>query len=299
MLHLTNPHVLQTFARQQAQEGLTLALVPTMGNLHAGHLALIKLAQRHAQRVVVSLFVNPTQFGPAEDFDSYPRTLAADLALCQAAGVSAVFAPQQASALYPLGLEPTQRFALQPPAALANRLCGAQRAGHFDGVALVVLKLLLLCLPGVVVFGEKDAQQVAVVQALLTEFALPTQLQVHPVVREVDGLALSSRNQYLSAPERQAALALVHTLRAAQALVQAQPQTTSHTLWPVEALFAQAEQQVGPSPLVQWQYQAAVHATTFEPQQHVGLETRLLVAAMVGRTRLIDTLCVGAPLLGG
>ncbi len=294
MLHLTDPHALQTFARQQAQQGATLALVPTMGNLHAGHLALVKLAQQQAQRVVLSLFVNPTQFGPAEDFECYPRTLAADLALCQAAGVSAVFAPAAAEALYPLGLDSSQRFSVQPPAALANRLCGAQRAGHFDGVALVVLKLLLLCQPHTVVFGEKDAQQVAVVQALLREFALPTQLQVHPVVREADGLALSSRNQYLNGEERQAALALVHTLRSAQALVQTQPQA----LWPVEALFTTALQQVAPSPLVQWQYQAAVHATTFAPQQHVGLESRLLVAAMVGRTRLIDTLCVGAPLLG-
>ncbi|MDP2025545.1 pantoate--beta-alanine ligase [Sulfuriferula sp.] len=183
-----------------------VALVPTMGNLHDGHLALVELARQHAAKVMVSIFVNPLQFGPNEDFSRYPRTLEADCARLKAIGVDAVFAPD-ATGLFP---QP-QRYHVEPP-ELANELCGAFRPGHFRGVATIVLKLLNLVQPRVAVFGRKDYQQLAIIRGLCADLNVPVQIVAGDTVRVDDGLALSSRNGFLSPTERAEAPRLYRVL---------------------------------------------------------------------------------------
>ncbi len=173
------------------------AFVPTMGNLHAGHLSLVALAKLHGQPVVASIFVNPLQFGDGEDFERYPRTIDADLDKLAAAGCDLVFVPDVAE-IYPV----PQTFIVQPPDALANDLCGAFRPGHFSGVATVVLKLLNLVQPRVAVFGKKDFQQLLVIREMVRQFNLPIEIFAGNTQREADGLAMSSRNGYLGASER-------------------------------------------------------------------------------------------------
>lgn len=173
------------------------AFVPTMGNLHAGHVSLVELARQHGNPVVASIFVNPLQFGAGEDYERYPRTLAADCAQLEAAGCDLVFAPD-VSELYP---QP-QTFTVQPPETLASDLCGAFRPGHFSGVATVVLKLFNLVQPRVAVFGKKDFQQLFMIRALVQQFNLPIDIVAGETLRESDGLAMSSRNRYLSQAER-------------------------------------------------------------------------------------------------
>lgn len=188
----------------------TVALVPTMGNLHAGHMSLVELAKAGADRVVVSVFVNPTQFGPSEDFASYPRTLEADGAMLAAAGVDAVFAPS-VDEVYPFGED--RSIGIELP-ELADMLCGARRPGHFAGVAGVVLRLLNMVQPERAVFGEKDYQQLLVLKRLVADCHLPVVLEAAPIVREPDGLAMSSRNQYLDKEERALAPELYATISA-------------------------------------------------------------------------------------
>jgi pantoate--beta-alanine ligase len=269
----------------------TVVLVPTMGNLHEGHAALIRLALAQGGVVVVSLFVNPSQFGPHEDFERYPRTLEADIALCQGLGVTAIFTPT-IEAMYPEGLETTRRFTLIPPERLVNRYCGANRPGHFDGVCTVVGKLFNAVQPTHAVFGQKDAQQLAVLRAMASEMAWPVELLAHPVVRSGEGLALSSRNQYLNTPElKETALALFETMKGVA--------TAYHVLnvaLPVAKAFELAWQgvksQYPMGDVLKWEYQAAVEDTTFEAQETLTPHSRLLVAARLGNIRLIDTLHV-------
>lgn len=187
-----------------------VSFVPTMGNLHEGHLALIKLAQQHAPTVIVSIFVNPLQFGAGEDYTRYPRTLEADAAKLSAINVDAIFAPS-VDELYP---QP-QRYHISPP-ALANTLCGAYRPGHFEGVATVVMKLFQLVQPIVAVFGEKDYQQLTIIRGMVEDFAVPVTLIAGKTVRAADGLALSSRNGFLSPAERALAPALHQQLTTIQ-----------------------------------------------------------------------------------
>ncbi len=188
------------------QAGATVALVPTMGALHAGHLSLIAVAKAHAKRIVASIFVNPTQFGPKEDFNRYPRDEAGDLAKLAQAGVDLVFIPDAAE-MYPQGF--ATKVSLP---SLTEDLCGAARPNHFEGVATVVTKLLLQCGPDVAVFGEKDYQQLLVIKQLVRDLNIPVQIVSGPIVREADGLALSSRNFYLSAAERKTAPVLHQVL---------------------------------------------------------------------------------------
>ena len=201
--------ILHTIAElRQALAGTTgTAFVPTMGNLHEGHLALIKLAKEHGGPVVASIFVNRLQFAPHEDFDTYPRTLGRDCELLRSVGCNMVFAPDEAE-LYP---EP-QAYKVQPPAALADILEGEFRPGFFTGVCTVVLKLFQCVQPAVAVFGQKDYQQLKVIDAMARQFALPTEVVGAPTVRAADGLALSSRNGYLAAAERTEAVALAAAL---------------------------------------------------------------------------------------
>ena len=203
--------VLQPYRGQQSDKQdhkQRIALVPTMGNLHDGHLELVKIAKQHADVVVVSIFVNPTQFGVGEDFDSYPRTLDADVAKLATVDADYVFAPS-IDAMYPVLPPPTAVLA----GAIANQLCGQSRPGHFDGVGIVVSKLFNIVQPDVAVFGQKDYQQLAIIKQLVRDLSYPINIIGAPIVRADDGLALSSRNQYLSADERQAAPVLHQALQ--------------------------------------------------------------------------------------
>ena len=188
------------------QAGEKIALVPTMGALHAGHLSLIDIAKQHAKRIVVSIFVNPTQFGPKEDFGRYPRDEAGDMAKLKEAGADLVYIPG-IEEMYPQGF--ATRVSLP---SLTEDLCGAARPNHFEGVATVVTKLLLQCAPDVAVFGEKDFQQLLVIRRMVTDLNIPVEIVAAPIVREKDGLALSSRNAYLSAVERKRAPVLHQVL---------------------------------------------------------------------------------------
>lgn len=190
--------------------GERLALVPTMGNLHAGHLGLVTQAKAHADRVLVTLFVNPSQFGPGEDFERYPRTLDADLEALASVGCDAVFVPAVAT-IYPEGLPPRTRVC---PGPLAEQLCGADRPGHFEGVATVVLRLFNMVEPELAFFGQKDYQQLMIIRQLVEDLALPIEVVGAPIARAEDGLALSSRNGYLSDEQRALAPALHRALRA-------------------------------------------------------------------------------------
>lgn len=197
-------------ARQaQLRQGQTLALVPTMGALHEGHIALAQEGKKHAEQVWVTIFVNPAQFGPHEDFHKYPRPVEADLEQCRAAGVDGVFLPEVAG-IYPPGAIEAQVGVPE----LAKDLEGPIRPGHFNGVCRVVAKLLALTLPEVAVFGMKDYQQLRVIEAMTADLMLPTRIIPHPIVREPDGLAKSSRNRYLSPEERQRALGISRALDA-------------------------------------------------------------------------------------
>jgi pantoate--beta-alanine ligase len=208
-LHRTTSHLRETIAGWRAARD-TIALVPTMGNLHAGHLSLAALASEHADRVILTIFVNPTQFGVGEDFEAYPRTLSEDRALVDAAGtVDALFAPDVRE-IYPAGPERAYRLAVP---GLGNELCGAARPGHFDGVASVVLRLLNIAMPDIVVLGKKDYQQLVIIERMIADLRLPIGVVSGETQRERDGLAISSRNHYLTTDERRRAPLLHSVLR--------------------------------------------------------------------------------------
>ncbi|WP_205481217.1 pantoate--beta-alanine ligase [Sphingomonas arenae] len=267
-------------ALRQARRGLpgTLALVPTMGALHAGHLKLVEEARRRADRVAVSIFVNPLQFGAGEDLARYPRQEEADLAALDAAGVELVWLPAVGD-LYPDGF--ATRISV---AGVSDRWEGEARPGHFEGVATVVAKLLIAAAPDVAVFGEKDFQQLAVIRRLAADLALPVEIAGVPTVRDADGLALSSRNAYLSAEERGRAVALP------AALGQARRDILSG--WEVRAALAAARATLDEAGFGPVDYLALVDAATLDPLDAPRGEMRLIAAAKLGSTRLIDNLAV-------
>lgn len=253
-----------------------VAFVPTMGNLHEGHLALVRLAREHAPCVVASIFVNRLQFGAGEDFGAYPRTLEADLAALRAEGVRAVFTPPEAE-LYP---EP-QEFLVQPP-AIADELCGAHRPGHFRGVATVVLKLLNIVRPQAAVFGKKDYQQLHIVRSMVRQLDVPVQVVAGETVRAPDGLALSSRNGYLGRAERAEAPRLFRSLlRVAEAV------RGGRSDW--AALEAEA---VADLTAAGWNvdYVAVRQTADLRPPAGPGQALVVLGAARLGTTRLIDNI---------
>ena len=253
------------------------AFVPTMGNLHAGHVSLVELARQHGSPVTASIFVNPLQFGAGEDYERYPRTLAADCAQLEAAGCDLVFAPD-VSELYP---QP-QTFSVQPPEALANDLCGAFRPGHFSGVATVVLKLFNLVQPRVAVFGKKDFQQLLMIRGLVQQFNLPIDVVAGETLRESDGLAMSSRNRYLTPSERIQAGRLHQELSAIISTLQAGE--TDHA-----ALCGNASRHLKMSG---WRvdYVALRDADTLRSPAPDSVRLVALGAAWLGHTRLIDNL---------
>ncbi len=207
---IESPAELQLAALALRSAGETIALVPTMGNLHEGHLSLVREARARASRVIVSDFVNPTQFGPNEDYASYPRTFEADCALLEREGADIVFHPAP-EAMYPEGTSVSL-----VETSLSRNLCGARRPGHFNGVCTVVAKLFLLAQPHIAVFGRKDAQQLRVIRRMVRDLNFPIEIVGAPIVREADGLAMSSRNQYLRPEERRQAPALHHALEACE-----------------------------------------------------------------------------------
>jgi pantoate--beta-alanine ligase len=267
--------VVETIAELRAAlAGRTVALVPTMGALHAGHLALVERAGQLAETVVVSIFVNPLQFGPNEDLDRYPRTLDADVEKLDAAGVEFVFAPSVAE-MYPHGASETRVTA----GTVGTLFEGRSRPGHFDGMLTVVAKLLGIVRPDVVLFGQKDAQQVFLVQRMVADLDVATRVSLVETVREDGGLALSSRNQYLDEREKRAALSLSAALEAAE----------SSGDRGIDAVLAAAQSVLMGENLVRLDYLSVVNPATFLPvdDDYRG-KARVLVAARVGDTRLID-----------
>jgi pantoate--beta-alanine ligase len=266
----------RSWLQECQRAGEEVALVPTMGALHEGHLALIAEAHRVAPRVALSLFVNPTQFGPREDLSRYPRDLAGDMAKCREAEVDLVFAPEP-STLYPPSY---QTFVTVE--GLSQGLCGESRPGHFRGVATVVTQLLCLFRPAIAVFGEKDYQQLQVIRALVRDLHLGVYVVGVPTVREMDGLAKSSRNAYLGSEERAQAPALFRGLKAAQALARSGEREASRLIERVRQELRAVK--------AREDYVALVDADTLVPLERVrpSDRARLLVAAFFGTTRLID-----------
>lgn len=259
------------------REGLRVGFVPTMGNLHAGHYSLVQLARRSADRVVASVFVNPTQFGPSEDFSRYPRTPEADAAGLQAAGCDVLWLPS-VETMYPYGAQNTVR--VQVP-GVTDTLEGAHRPGHFDGVATVVARLFNQVQPDVAVFGRKDYQQLAVIRYLVRDLAFPVDLLAGETLREADGLAMSSRNQYLSTEERPRAAEIHRTLQAMrEATVQGQGRERVEAA--ASARLAAAGFEVD--------YAVVRGADLALPGDEARGPRVALVAARLGRTRLIDNL---------
>jgi pantoate--beta-alanine ligase len=271
---------LRRWSREKRKNGSMIGLVPTMGALHAGHASLIRAAARECGSAVASIFVNPTQFGPNEDFERYPRSFEADCALAEAAGASVVFAPA-VEELYPAGAATFVEVA-----ALSDRLDGHSRPGHFRGVATVVTKLLIAAEPDRTFFGQKDAAQVAVLRRTVTDLRLFTEIVVCPIVREADGLALSSRNVFLSPTERKQALVLSRVVWLVEAMAAGGERHTSVLIEAARRAFAS-------EPGVRVDYVELVDWATLESAEMAVPGSLFAVAACVGVTRLIDNAILG------
>jgi len=256
------------------KEGRAIGLVPTMGALHAGHGALIERARAECGFVVVSVFVNPIQFDRKDDYDRYPRTLETDLDFCGERGVDVVFAPSAAE-MYPEPLHTSVDVA-----GVSERLCGEFRPGHFRGVATVVTKLFNIVMPDVAYFGEKDAQQLAVIQTMVRDLNMPVEIRPVATVREPDGLALSSRNQRLSAEERRAAPVLYRALLAAAGRIAAGANAAEAKRAALDAIAKE--------PLARVEYLEVVDPRSMQPVENTAGPVRIAVAAWFGSTRLID-----------
>lgn len=280
---IRKPETMAAWSRRLHREGVTIGFVPTMGALHAGHRALIRAARLACDAVVVSIFVNPTQFGPTEDLSKYPRQLGLDRALCRAEGVDVIFAPER-HAMYAPG---DQTIVAVPD--IARRWEGEVRPHHFQGVATVVTKLLCLIQPDISWFGQKDYQQSALVRQLMKDLNLPGRLVVHPTVREMDGLALSSRNVYLSPLHRQAAPVLYRALKAGAAVIRVGERRGAQIQRKMARVVAQESLAIP-------EYLAVCDPLTLEPLTRLHRKTLLLGALRIGDVRLIDNLLI--PLSG-
>lgn len=262
------------------RDGRTIGLVPTMGAFHEGHISLMERAHETTDVVVVSLFVNPTQFGPSEDLAAYPRDEQRDAEIAAAAGVDVLFAPP-VEEVYPDGFQTSVCVG-----ALADPLEGLQRPGHFDGVATVVTKLLNMVGPDVAFFGQKDAQQALIVRRVARDLDIPTRIEVCPTVREADGLAMSSRNAYLAPSDRERAVALRRALDAAESAVASGERDATAVATAARAALAAYD--------VEPEYLALVAPDTLAPVDRIDGEVLLALAARVGRARLLDNTLITA-----
>lgn len=277
---------MRALCRSAKSNGRRLGLVPTMGALHEGHLSLVRAARTKTDVVAASIFVNPTQFGPSEDFSRYPRDLEKDCAILEGEGVELVFAPA-VEEMYPAGA-----VTWVTVEGLSDRLCGKSRPGHFRGVTTVLAKLFHIVEPDAAFFGQKDAAQHAIIRKMVRDLDIPVAIEVCPIVREADGLALSSRNAYLSPEERKSALVLHRSLSRAQKLFRAGERDSAK-------LIAAACRQFASEQTVRLDYFEIVHADTLEPVSDISAPdftaiSLAAVAAFVGKTRLIDNLVLGA-----
>jgi pantoate--beta-alanine ligase len=282
---MSSPEVCRTVAELRhvrgrlSSAGESLALVPTMGFLHDGHLSLIAEGRRRCRRTAVTIFVNPLQFAPGEDLSRYPRDLAGDLEKCAKGGADLVFCPQTAQ-LYPAGFQTHVEVS-----ELSQGLCAAQRPGHFRGVATVVLKLFGLFTPHTALFGEKDYQQLAVIKRMTRDLDLPLEIVGCPTVREPDGLAMSSRNSYLTPDQRRQATSLHRALVAAQGRFAAGERSPEALAYAATEVLVQS----GATP----EYMELRDGETLKPVPEAAAGQRLLIAAKVGSTRLIDNAALG------
>jgi pantoate--beta-alanine ligase len=287
MLNRTEPILvracaeLQRWSDETRAAGRRIALVPTMGALHEGHLSLVQAGYRVADRVIVSIFVNPTQFGPSEDFARYPRDLARDLESLRKVGADVVFTPS-VEEIYPSG-----DATWVSVERITNGLCGRSRPGHFRGVTTVVARLLLAARPHVAIFGEKDYQQLAVIRRMVRDLRFGVEILGGPIVREPDGLAMSSRNEFLSPRARQQATALNAALHEARALVRAGVRDAA-------AVVASARERIEKEPLAEIDYVELVDADTLEPVREVSGRSLLALAVRFEGTRLIDNTLLDA-----
>lgn len=272
---ITSIREMRRFVREAKASGATVGLVPTMGYLHEGHLSLVRRARERCGRVVMSLFVNPLQFGPQEDFERYPRDLARDEGLAREAGVDALFAPTVAE-MYPR--EPLSYVTVE---RLTEGLCGRSRPGHFRGVATVVTKLLHIVEPDVAFFGQKDIQQLRVIEQMVADLNFPTAIEGCPIVREADGLAMSSRNVYLSPEHRRQAPAIYAALRRAEEALAAGERDG-------ERLLQIVREGIGQAPEAKIDYVSLVDYGSLEPVARVEARAILAAAVWLGATRLID-----------
>jgi pantoate--beta-alanine ligase len=263
-------------------EGLRLALIPTMGALHHGHLSLIRLAKTHVDRVVVSIFVNPMQFGPHEDFERYPRQEAEDAAKLREVSTDLLYAPG-VDVMYPKSFATTIHVA-----GVTEGLCGALRPGHFDGVTTVVAKLLLQCLPDIAIFGEKDYQQFIALSRLCADLDIPAKIMPGPIIRESDGLATSSRNVYLTAEERRIAVTLSQVLRHIANEV-------SNGSDDFERLLSAGAEKLIAAGFRNVEYIEIRDSETLKPVTTIEHPARVLAAAWLGKTRLIDNMAISRP----
>jgi pantoate--beta-alanine ligase len=276
------PGDMQAFSRAARAAGQTIALVPTMGYLHEGHASLMREGRKRADLLVTSIFVNPTQFGAGEDFDAYPRDLERDTRIAAEAGVDLIFAPK-ASRMYPAGYQTWVNVE-----EVSLPLCGASRPGHFRGVTTVVAKLFNIIMPHTALFGKKDFQQLAVIRRMAADLNMDVDIVGMPIVREADGLAMSSRNSYLSPDERRAALCLSRGIAAARELFAAGDRESDRLRRAVAAVIA-AE------PLAVPEYLELRDGETLEEMPRAGSGTLLALAVRIGKTRLIDNCVLGEP----
>ena len=269
-------------SRQWHKEGLTVGLVPTMGYLHDGHISLINAARKDNDRVVVSVFVNPTQFGPNEDYERYPRDIDADSRACEAAGTDIIFAPE------PPEMYPPHFITYVEPTELETRLCGVTRPIHFRGVCTVVLKLFNIVCPDNAYFGQKDAQQFFILERMVRDLNLDDKLTLHrmPIIREADGLARSSRNVYLNAEERKQALCLSRAVAEAERLYASGERDAAK-------LLSAMKEKIDAAPLAKIDYLTAVDTIDLLPVEKLDGKVLVAMAVYLGKTRLIDNTILG------
>jgi pantoate--beta-alanine ligase len=277
---ITSIEEMQTAARSLKREGKTIAFVPTMGFLHEGHASLLREGRKRGDILVLSLFVNPIQFGQNEDLDSYPRDAKQDCCTATECGVDIIFTPDAAE-MYPDGFQTSISVR-----ELSKPLCGASRPGHFDGVATVVAKLFNVIMPDLALFGRKDYQQLALIRRMVADLSIPVTVIGMPIIRESDGLAMSSRNAYLSREERQSALALSRTINDVRALYASGERS-------IETLRQKALTNINQEPLLQIDYLEFCNEYSLQPLTEATDDTLFALAVKAGTTRLIDNTVLG------